>query len=94
VNFQVLLDSFQLLDGKMLAVGGLGLPDALRDFKNLFIDKPLLTLRADWNFLELTVPDNNGVVISGRDTGSEFLPFGGFKFFLCCYQDVCRRVQS
>ena len=78
-GFQRLSGTLQLLDGKPLAAAGLHLCDTLRDLVDLLLKKPFLTLPADGDTLKLAVSHDDGVVLTGRDTGAEFLAVMGLK---------------
>ena len=83
-GFQRLSGTLQLLDGKTLAAAGLHLCDALGDLVDLLIEKPFLTLPADGDTLKLAVSHDDGVIVTGRDTGAEFLTVMGLKILFGC----------
>ena len=78
-GFQRLTGTLQLFDGKTLAAAGLHLCDALGNLVNLLIEKPFLTLPADGDTLKLAVSHDDGVVVPGRNTGTELLAVMGLK---------------
>ena len=78
-GFQRLSGTLQLLDGKTLAATGLYLCNPLSDLVDLFIEKPFLTLPADGDTLKLAVSHDDGVVVTGRNTGAELLAVMGLK---------------
>ena len=75
---------FQLLDRETLAATGLYLCNPLSDLVDLFIEKPLLTLPADGDTLKLAVSHDDGVVVTGRNTGAELLAVMGLKVLFGC----------
>ena len=64
---------FHLLDGEILACVDFQLADGGKRFINLLLNDTLLPLKGQRNALKLTVPDDDGIVIAGGDTGAEFL---------------------
>ena len=77
--FQRLTGTLQLLDRETLTAAGLHLCDALSDLVDLVIEKPFLTLPADGDTLKLAVSHDDGVVVTGRNTGAELLAVMGLK---------------
>ena len=92
-GLQTALGAFQLLDGEFLTAAFPQLRNAHGDLRNLILQKPLLPLFADGNFLKLAVTDDNGVIIAGGDPGAELLPILGFKVPLFRHKDIGRGVQ-
>ena len=84
-GFQRLSGTLQLLDGKTLTAAGLHLCDTLGDLVDLLIEKPFLTLPADGDTLKLTVSHDDGVVVTGRNTGAELLAVMGLKVLFGCF---------
>ena len=78
-GFQRLSGTLQLLDGKPLAAAGLHLCDTLSNLVDLLIEKPFLALPADGDTLKLTVSHDDGIVITGRNTGAELFAVMGLK---------------
>ena len=58
--------------------------DTLGDLVDLLIEKPFLTLPADGDTLKLTVSHDDGVVVTGRNTGAELLAVMGLKVLFGC----------
>ena len=83
-GFQRFAGTLQLLDGKTLAAAGLHLCDTLGDLVDLLIEKPFLTLPADGDTLKLAVSHDDGVVVTGRNTGAELLAVMGLKVLFGC----------
>ena len=83
-GFQRLSGTLQLLDGKTLAAAGLHLCNPLGDLVDLLIEKPFLTLPADGDTLKLAVSHDDGVVVTGRNTGAELLAVMGLKVLFGC----------
>ena len=83
-GFQRLSGTLQLLDSKTLTAAGLHLCDTLGDLVDLLIEKPFLTLPADGDTLKLTVSHDDGVVVTGRNTGAELLAVMGLKVLFGC----------
>ena len=89
---ELLLDGFlctlQLLYGEVISTVLLQLRNALRNFiKLLFEDRPL-PFNGHWYFLELRMPDNDGIVIAGGNSAAELFAVLGFKVFLRCHQNI------
>ena len=78
-GFQRLSGTLQLLDSKTLAATGLYLCNPLGDLVDLFIEKPFLTLPADWDTLKLAVAHDDGIIITRRNTSAELLSVMGLK---------------
>ena len=93
LGLQPLLFPHHLLDGEMLSVVLLNLVDTGHDFPQLILNDLFLALKADGNFFKLRLPDDNGVIVAGGDTGAEFLPAGGFKILLPGDKDVGRWIE-
>ena len=85
---EVFFALFHLLDCPALAPFLLQLLDALGDLLDLLLDKPSLPLRREGYLLELTVPDDDGVVVAGGDAGAELLAVLRFEVLLRGDQDV------
>ena len=83
-GFQRLSGTLQLLDGKTLAAAGLHLGNPFRDLVDLLIEKPFLTLPADGDTLKLAVSHDDGVVLTGRNTGAELFAVMGLKVLFGC----------
>ena len=83
-GFQRLSGTLQLLDGKTLAATGLHLCDALGDLVDLLIEKPFLALPADGDTLKLAMSHDDGVIVTGRNTGAELLAVMGLKVLFGC----------
>ena len=71
--FQRFPGLFHLLDGEILACVDFQLVDGGKRFINLLLNDTLLPLKGQRNALKLAVPDDDGIVVAGGDTGAEFL---------------------
>ena len=76
---QLLLGPDQVFDYEMFAIAALYLVDTLGDFVDLLLNVASLPLQADGNLLKLRVTNDDGVVVSGGDSGAELLAFGRLK---------------
>ena len=85
---------FHLFDGKALPVAVFQLGDRIRDFVDLFPEKPFLPLCRDRDLLELGMSDDNGIIIAGGDPGAELLPVFRFKIPLAGHQQLRTGVQT
>ena len=89
---ELLLDrflcAFQLFYGEVISTVLFQFRNALRNFiKLLFEDRPL-PFNGHRYFLELRMPDNDGIVIAGGNSAAELFAVLGFKVFLRCHQNV------
>ena len=48
--------------------------------------------QADWDTLKLGMTDDNRIIVSHSDSGTELFPVRRFKIFLGCYQDIGSRI--
>ena len=92
-SFQLLAGAFHLLDGELLTAHEFQLLDAVRDFLNLLLQQTLLTFLGHGDFLELTVPDNDRVIIPGSDAGAEPPAVVLLEILLCRDEDFGRGIQ-
>lgn len=82
------LCAFQLFYGEVISTVLFQFRNALRNFiKLLFEDRPL-PFNGHRYFLELRMPDNDGIVIAGGNSAAELFAVLGFKVFLRCHQNV------
>ena len=89
---ELLLDrflcAFQLFYGEVISTVLFQFRNALRYLiKLLFEDRPL-PFNGHRYFLELRMPDNDGIVIAGGNSAAELFAVLGFKVFLRCHQNV------
>ena len=89
---ELLLDRFlcalQLFYGEVISTVLFQFRNALRYLiKLLFEDRPL-PFNGHRYFLELRMPDNDGIVIAGGNSAAELFAVLGFKVFLRCHQNV------
>ena len=66
---------FQLIDGG-------------KRFINLLLNDTLLPLKGQRDALKLAMPDDDGIVVPGGDTGAEFFAVGSLKVLAPCYQQL------
>ena len=89
---ELLLDGFlctlQLLYGEVISTVLLQLRNALRNFIKLLFEDCPLPFNGHWYFLELRMPDNDGIVIAGGNSAAELFAVLGFKVFLRCHQNI------
>ena len=81
-RLQTFLRLFELLDGELFAALPLQLRDTLGDLVDLLLQETLLSLMGYGNLLELTVPDDNGIIVAGGDASAELLAIGGLEILL------------
>ena len=94
---ELLLDRFlcalQLFYGEVISTVLFQFRNALRYLiKLLFEDRPL-PFNGHRYFLELRMPDNDGIVIAGGNSAAELFAVLGFKVFLRCHQNIGRGVE-
>ena len=95
--FQLLLNAFpaalQLLHGEIVAVIALQLPNAVQNLLFLLLQYELLPFLGHGDFLKLAVPDDDGIVVTGSDSGTEPFPVLGFKVLFGGNQNVGGGVE-
>ena len=89
---ELLLDRFlcalQLFYGEVISTVLFQFRNALRYLiKLLYEDRPL-PFNGHRYFLELRMPDNDGIVIAGGNSAAELFTVLGFKVFLRCHQNI------
>ena len=75
---------FHLLNGVTLPVICFRLLYGKLNLINLSFDNAYLSFLRQRDFFKLAMPDNDSIIISGGDSGTEFLPVGWLKIFLRC----------
>ena len=93
LGFQRFPGLFHLLDGEILRLVCLRLSDAQDDLIHLLLQNSPLPLDTDGYLLELTVPDDDGIVVAGGDAGAEFFAVGSFKVLAPCHQEFGVRIE-
>ena len=93
LGFQRFAGALHLLDGKILSGIGFQLVDSQERFRNLILNNALLPLKRKRDALELAVSDDNGIVIAGGDSGTEFFSICRFKVLFPCHKQFCVWVQ-
>ena len=93
-GLQTALGAFQLLDAEFLTAAFLQLRNAHGDLRNLILQKPLLPLPADGDFLKLAVTDDNRIIVAGGDPGAELFAVFRFKVPLLGHKDIGGGVQT
>ena len=81
-RLQTFLRLFKLLDGELFAALPLQFRDTLGDLVDLLLQETLLPLMGYGDLLELTVPDDNGIIVAGGDASAELLAIGGLEILL------------
>ena len=92
--FQRLAQLFQLLYCEMLANLCFRFFDGLLDFIHLFLNQTFLSFCGQGYFFKLTMPDDNRIVVTGRNSRTEFFAITGFKIFFAGNQQLCIGVQA
>jgi len=59
---------------------------------NLLPQHGFLPLIRDWDTLKLGMTDDNRIIVSHSDSGTELFPVRRFKIFLGCHQDIGSRI--
>ncbi len=80
--FQRLAQLFQLLYCEMLANLCFRFFDGLLDFIHLFLNQTLLSFCGQGYLFKLAVSDDNRIIITGRNSRTEFFRLPGSKSFL------------
>ena len=84
---------FHLLDGEVLRLVCLRLPDAQDDLVHLLLQNGTLPLDTDGYLLKLTVSDDDGVVVAGGDASAELLAIFCFKILFRGHQHIGGRIE-
>ena len=92
--FQRLAQLFQLLYREMLANLRFRFFDGLLDFIHLFLNQTLLSFCGQGYLFKLAVSDDNRIIITGRNSRTEFFAITGFKIFFAGDQQLCIGVQA
>ena len=93
LGLHLLLCTFQLLDGKTISPILLHLRDAGQDLLPLLFQVIHLPPEGQWDLLQLAVPDNNSVILSGSDPSTKPFPVLGFKVLCGRHKDIRRRIE-
>ena len=92
--FQRLAQLFQLLYCEMFANLCFRFFDSLLDFIHLFLNQTLLSFCGQGYLFKLAVSDDNCIIITGRNSRTEFFSITGFKIFLAGNQQLRMGVQT
>ena len=92
--FQRLTQFFQLLYREMLTNLCFRFFDGLLDFIHLFLNQTLLSFCGQGYLFKLAVSDDNCIIITGRNSRTEFFSITGFKIFLAGNQQLRMGVQT
>ena len=83
LGLQALFGALHLLDGEVVPIAPLQVTDAVQNFPQLFLQDSSLPFQRHGDFLQLGVPDDDGVVVAGGNTPAELLAILGFKILSC-----------
>ena len=83
-----------LFDGEILSTRAFQKCDLVNDVINLPLQVHMLAFCRKRDFLELTVPDNDDVIVAGRNAGAEFLAVFLFEIGFLCYQNFRVRIEQ
>ena len=86
--------AFHLFDREILGTGAFQKCDLVNNIVDLSLQVHLLALWRKRNFLELAVPDNDDVIVAGRNAGAEFLAVFLFEIGFLCYQNFRIRIEQ
>ena len=92
--FQRLAQLFQLLNREMLASLRFRFFDGLLNFIHLFLNQTLLSFCGQGYLFKLAVSDDNRIIVTGRNSRTEFFAISGFKIFFAGNQQLCIGVQA
>ena len=56
--------------------------------------QPFLTLSGDRNTFKLRMPDDDGIVVSGGDSGAELFAVAGLEVLFRRYEDICGGIEA
>ena len=87
-GLQAALGTLQLLNAEFLTAAFLQLRNTHGDLRNLILQKPLLPLLADGDFLKLAVTDDYRIIITGGNPGAELFTVFRFKVPLLGDKDI------
>ena len=93
LGLQPFLGFLHLFDGEVLGFFSLGFGNAHHNFVDLLFQNGPLALYAHGDLLKLRMPDNNGIVVAGGDSATEFLAVLGFKILAGRNKDVRCRIE-
>ena len=82
-----------MLYRKALGAVGFCLRDTFHDLINLPLKEKCLTLQRKWELLQLTVADDDGVIVSGSNPGTELFAVLLLKVFRRGNKDIRCRVE-
>ena len=85
---------FHLLDGISFPIVGFCLLNGKFNLINLAFYNGNLSFLWKRDFLKLRMTDNNRIIIPGGNSGTEFLPVGRLKIFLCSCKYIRSGIQS
>ena len=91
-RFQTLFGLFHLFNGKTFVILCFYFTKSFFDLINLLYDCIFLSFIGKRYFFKLAMSDNNCILISGSNSGTEFLPVCRFKIFFPGRKDVCPRI--
>ena len=90
---QALLGFLHLFDGEVLGFFSLGIGNPHHDLVDLLFQNGPLALHAHRDLLELAMADDNGIVVAGGDSATEFLAVLGLKILAGSDKDVRCRIK-
>ena len=86
--------AFHLFDREILGTRAFQKCDLVNNIVDLPLQVHLLALCRKRDFLELAVPDNDDVIVAGRNAGAEFLAVFLFEIGFLCYQNFRVRIEQ
>ena len=93
LGLQALFGALHLLDGEVVPVAPLQVTDAVQNFPQLLLQDGPLPFQRHRDFLQLGVPDDDGVIVAGGNTPAEFLAVFRLEVLFCGHENVGRRVE-
>ena len=93
-GFQALFGSLQRLDCKAFRTARFEFFKTFFDFRNLLLQKSLLSFLRYGDSLKLAVSNDDCIVVAGCNSAAELLTVSWFKVFFGCGENIGRRIQT
>ena len=93
-GFQALFGSLQRLDCKAFRTARFEFFKTFFDFRNLLLQKSLLSFLRYGDSLKLAVSDDDCIVVAGCNSAAELLTVSRFKVLFGCGENIGRRIQT
>ena len=93
-GFQALFGSLQRLDCKAFRTARFEFFKTFFDFRNLLLQKSLLSFLRYGDSLKLAVSDDDCIIVAGCNSAAELLTVSRFKVLFGCGENIGRRIQT